>query len=283
MDEIDQLENKNQSILYTLFEWPSKLNFKLILIGIANSLDLTDRILPRLQAKCELRPKLMHFAPYTKQQIVEIFKSRLKEAGVLEVFSPIALQILAGKVAAVSGDVRRALDIGRRVVELIDNNKGIDTLKSIENIANDLVDEQNIELRKVDLKEVLTVLNNVYGTAQNLTEDTEDGFPLQQKIVICSLLLMLKKAKNKDITLGKLHEVYKKICKKRNILAVDQSEFVGICTLIETRGILRVTGKKEPRLKKIHLEWDEEEIAATLKDKQLMSMILQDDSCLGHY
>lgn len=281
LDEIDQLENKNQSVLYTIFEWPSKLNFKLSLIGIANALDLTDRTLPRLQAKCELKPMLMHFAPYTKKQIVDIFTSRLEEAGALEVFSPMALQMLAGKVAAVSGDVRRALDIGRRVIELIDRNKGIETLKSIENIAIDLVDKESKETKKVDLKEVLNVLNNVYGTTQNLTEETEDAFPLQQKIIICSLLLMLKKAKNKDITVGKLHEVYIRVCSKRNILAIDQSEFVGLCKLIETRGIIRVSGRKEPRLLKVHLEWDEEEVAAALKDKQLMSMILQDNSCLG--
>lgn len=107
MDEIDQLDSKKQSILYTIFEWPAIPDSKLVLIGIANALDLTDRILPRLQARCELKPKLMHFASYTKQQLVDIFTSRLKEAGVQEVFSPVALQLLSGKVAAVSGEDKR--------------------------------------------------------------------------------------------------------------------------------------------------------------------------------
>ena len=86
LDEIDQLDSRKQSILYSIFEWPSKLNSKLILIGIANALDLTDRILPRLQVRCELKPKLMHFAPYSKQQIVNIISERLKKADVLEIF-----------------------------------------------------------------------------------------------------------------------------------------------------------------------------------------------------
>ncbi|KAG5893707.1 hypothetical protein JTB14_017814 [Gonioctena quinquepunctata] len=278
LDEIDQLENKNQSILYTIFEWPSRPNSQLILIGIANALDLTDRTLPRLQARCELKPKLMHFAPYSKQQIVEIFTARLKSAGVLEVFSPPAIQMLAGKVAAVSGDVRRALDIGRRVVELAEQSRKGDVLKPIENLAKELSED---EMKSVELKEVLSVLNNVYGTSQNLNETVEDSFPLQQKIIICSLLLILKKAKNKDVTVGKLHEVYQRACKKRNIQTVDQAEFAGLCSLIETRGIIRVSGKKEPRLHKVCLEWDEEEVHSALQDKQLVSMILQDDSCLG--
>lgn len=278
MDEIDQLESKNQSILYTIFEWPALKNSKIILIGIANALDLTDRILPRLQARCELKPKLMHFASYTKQQIVEIFSTRLKEAGALEVFSPVALQLLAGKVASISGDVRRALDIGRRVAEMGDQKNG-NLLKSVENLIETTKEEQTP--KTVEIKDVVDVLNNVYGTAQNLNDDADDSFPLQQKVIICCLLLILKKAKNKDVTVGKLHDVYKKVCVKQNISAVDQAEFVGLCSLLETRGIIRITGKKGPRLNKVNLEWDEEEVTGALKDKQLMSVILQDEASLG--
>lgn len=266
MDEIDQLESKKQSVLYTIFEWPSIPNSRLILIGIANALDLTDRILPRLQARCDLKPQLMHFAPYNKQQIVDIFTSRLQEAGVVDVFSPSALQILAGKVASVSGDVRRALDIGRRVVEIIDRQDN-EVFKSLEN---------NKQSKMVNINQVLSVLNNVYGTTFNYL-DEEDAFPLQQKVILCSLILLLKKGKNKDVTIGRLHEVYRKICTKRNLQVVDHGEFVGICFLIETRGIIKIIKKKDPRLNKIGLLWDEEEISNALKDKQLLSSILHDD------
>ncbi|KAF2896896.1 hypothetical protein ILUMI_09283 [Ignelater luminosus] len=280
LDEIDQLDSKNQSVLYTIFEWPAKLNSKLILIGIANALDLTDRILPRLQVRCELKPKLMHFAPYNKQQLVQIFTERLKESNVSSIFSPVAIQMLAGKVAAISGDVRRALDIGRRVVELAEQQKNKGTLNCIENLVA-VEEHKNNTVEAVDLKQVVNVLNNVYGTSQNLSEDSDDAFPLQQKIIICSLLLILKKAKNKDITIGKLHGVYKKVCQKRNLSAVDQAEFVGLCSLVETRGIMRIVGKKETRLHKVSLVWDEEEVVNALKDKQLMSSILQDTDCVG--
>lgn len=123
LDETDQLESKKQSVLYSVFEWPSIHNSKLILVGIANALDLTDRILPRLQARCELKPKLMHFSPYTKQQICNIISDRLNEANVSDLFTGTAIQMLSGKVAAVSGDIRRALDISRRVIELAESHK----------------------------------------------------------------------------------------------------------------------------------------------------------------
>lgn len=51
LDEIDQLVQKDPTVLYQLFEWPSLADSKLILIGIANALDMTERLLPRLRSK----------------------------------------------------------------------------------------------------------------------------------------------------------------------------------------------------------------------------------------
>ena len=58
------------------------------------------------------------------------------------------------------------------------------------------------------------------------------------------------------------------------------SEFVSLCTLIETRGILRIIMKKEARLSKISLQWDQESLTAALQDKVLTSEIISDISCL---
>ncbi|KAK2561443.1 Cell division control protein 6-like protein [Acropora cervicornis] len=105
-----KLESKNQEILYTMFELPSLPKSKLILIGIANALDLTDRILPRLQARPKCKPKLLHFAPYTKDQIVKILQDRLTG-------------FCARKVSAMAGDMRKALDICRRAVEVVESGE----------------------------------------------------------------------------------------------------------------------------------------------------------------
>lgn len=136
LDEMDQLESRKQSVLYSIFEWPSIPDSKLILIGIANALDLTDRILPRLQARCELKPALMHFAPYSKQEISDIISTRLNEANADNVFTPSAIQFLAGKVAAISGDIRKALDISRRVIELAESHQVAQVLRPTNDNGN---------------------------------------------------------------------------------------------------------------------------------------------------
>jgi cell division control protein 6 len=302
LDEIDQLAGKKQTILYQIFEWPaiSKVSFfgtiscwqltdylpqksNLILVGIANSLDLTDRLLARLQTKCELKPQLLHFAPYTKQQICDILRDRLEKNNSMSLFPPATIQLLAAKVAAVSGDIRKALDIARRVIEISESASGKKQTKTaiIDTISKEILDSSDAAEphQPVKITEVVNVLNTVYG-GQRLDNDMEDAFPLQQKIMICSLLLIIKKDKNKNITVGRLHEVYKKACAKRTIGAVDQSEFASLCNLAETRGIVRVLAKKEPRLSKICLQWDEDEVTSALKDKQLIAEILNDGSSL---
>lgn len=292
LDEIDQLcsSGTNQNVLYQIFEWPSIPQSKLILIGIANALDLTDRKLVRLQKICELKPKLMHFTAYTKSQIVDIFKSRLEDNGVLDLFPPAAIQLLAAKVASVSGDIRRALNIGERVVELAKldskkNKKALDLTKFEQLITNDdetSKEDKPQEQKRIQLKEVVSVLNSVYGNAQSLVDDIDESFPLGQKILICTLLLLIKYDKNKTITVGRLHFIYTKICKKWNMESIDLSEFLNICILAETRGIMRIVKKKESRFNIVQLVWDEEEVYRALKDKQMITNVLNETGLLGN-
>jgi len=125
LDEIDQIETsiKQTTDLYKIFEWPFLKNSKLILIGIANSLDFTDRILPRLELKPECKPKIVNFTPYSKEDIISIVKDRLSSVTEANGNQPIiedrALSLCATKVAASNGDIRKVLDICRYVNNLI--------------------------------------------------------------------------------------------------------------------------------------------------------------------
>lgn len=106
------------------------------------------------------------------------------------------------KIAAVSGDMRRALDIGRRVIDLARRSKFSEN-RSID----DMMKDSSVT---VELKQVLEVLNDVYGSSRKIDNDVDEGLPMQQKLILCSLMLMLSKGRNKEIIMGKLHEVYKR-------------------------------------------------------------------------
>jgi cell division control protein 6 len=118
LDEIDQIETtvKNPTELYKIFEWPYLPSSKLILIGIANALDFTDRLLPRLQLKPNTQPKLINFVPYSRGEIIEIVKDRLKDVQSADgkpLIDERALLWCASKIASSSGDIRKMLDICR--------------------------------------------------------------------------------------------------------------------------------------------------------------------------
>lgn len=76
---MDQLDSKAQDVLYTIFEWPYLPSSRLCLVGIANALDLTDRILPRLQARPRCHPQLLHFPPYSREELIAIVQDRLSQ------------------------------------------------------------------------------------------------------------------------------------------------------------------------------------------------------------
>ncbi|KAL5118295.1 Origin recognition complex, subunit 1 [Pleosporales sp. CAS-2024a] len=113
MDELDQLVTKNQSVMYNFFNWPGLRHSRLIVLAVANTMDLPERTLSN---------KISSRLGYTHEQLMQIIQSRL-EGVPGNIVHPDAVQFAARKVAAVSGDARRALDICRRAVEIAETEK----------------------------------------------------------------------------------------------------------------------------------------------------------------
>ena len=243
LDEVDQLESRDQTVLYTVFEWPALQGSKLALVGIANSLDLTARVLPRLQFKEAYKPSLLHYPPYTKQQLIFIITSRLQEGagtGWTAVITPQAIALLASKISALSGDLRKALDVCRRALELAESVVRKQTLlKPMKStgLANPAVSpgkgytspKAMSKIGQVDLPHIMKVVNQVYGSPVTASLGRKgEGLPVQQKILVASLLLMVKRGRTKEVTLGKLIDTYNKVLKKRNMQPELESSCVGV-------------------------------------------------------
>ncbi|KAL5263018.1 hypothetical protein ACHWQZ_G008433 [Mnemiopsis leidyi] len=263
LDEVDQLETSSNSVLYTLFEWPALPNSRLILIGIANALDLTDRQLPRLKAQVSCQPELIHFAPYNKEQIVSIIQHRLQQVpdGVMD---PGAIQFCARKISVITGDIRKALDICRRAIEL--------------------VEMKGQEGGKVTIPYISKVVQEVYGgQIQNQLsgKTSESTLPLQQQLLLCSVAIGTNKkhgAKSDTITAAKLHSTLTKVCADRSLQCPDFSEFVDLISMLESRGLVSVKSHKEKRLQKVSLRIQPKELEIVLEDKTLLSTIMDSAS-----
>ncbi|XP_015922891.1 cell division control protein 6 homolog [Parasteatoda tepidariorum] len=288
LDEIDHLDTKGQQVLYSLFEWPHMPNSSLVLIGIANSLDLTDRMLPLLNT-FKFQPKLMHFLPYTKDQIVTILEDRLSEAqtdGTL-VISPMAVQLCARKIAANTGDIRKALDVCRRAIEIVENR--LTRQPTLQATSDDRCNpgspmKRSSIIQKVDVQEISSVLSEVYGSRLQVTNSSAGSttvtLPLNQMLLLCTVVLMKKHCKTQDMTLGKAYDVCKRICKKRDITFVDECSFQSLCKLVESRGFVQLKMSQVPRLTKISLKMDDGEVELVLQDKAMLPSILADTTVL---
>lgn len=125
LDEIDHILTMGLESLYRVFEWSLQEPSRLVLVGIANALDLTDRFLPRLKAK-NLKPALLPFLPYKAPQIKNIITTRLRslaptaKEGFVPFIHPAAIELCSRKVASQTGDLRKAFEICRRSLDLIE-------------------------------------------------------------------------------------------------------------------------------------------------------------------
>jgi Cdc6-like AAA superfamily ATPase len=88
-------------VLYQLFDWPSQPGSRLAIIGISNTHDLDQRVLPRIASRLD-QAKLA-FAPYSAQQLVAIVQDRLEGSGVGGAVDESAVQHACRKVAAETG------------------------------------------------------------------------------------------------------------------------------------------------------------------------------------
>ncbi|EJT97446.1 P-loop containing nucleoside triphosphate hydrolase protein, partial [Dacryopinax primogenitus] len=114
MDELDQLITTKQDVVYNFFNWPTLPSSRLVVLAVANTMDLPERVMAG-KVRSRLGMERINFAPYTRDQLKEIVLSRLR-GGILqaeELMHPDAVQIAAMRVAGVSGDARRILDISR--------------------------------------------------------------------------------------------------------------------------------------------------------------------------
>lgn len=110
MDELDYLVTKDQNLLYNLFDWPHYKQSKLIIIGIANTMNLPEQLLPKITSR--MGNRRLVYKPYTSHQIEKILLSRIEK---MDIIRPEAITFLSKKIATFSSDIRRTLHVCRYI------------------------------------------------------------------------------------------------------------------------------------------------------------------------
>lgn len=113
--QLDKLCTRKQDVIYNLLDLPSTSRTAVVVITIANTMDLPERLLSN-KVNSRLGLTRLTFRPYKHKELTDIVRVRLSAH--CDVFRPEAIEYIARKVAAVSGDARRAIAICTRATEI---------------------------------------------------------------------------------------------------------------------------------------------------------------------
>ncbi|KAG5980031.1 hypothetical protein E4U55_004464 [Claviceps digitariae] len=193
MDELDQLVTKNQAVMYNFFNWPTLRHSRLIVLAVANTMDLPERTLSN-KISSRLGLTRITFPGYTHEQLMKIIQSRL-EGVPGDVVDADAVQFASRKVAAVSGDARRALDICRRAVEIAENDEQGDPSTPSKHGKQDPMPRRG----RVTIATIKKAINEA---TTNPVQQHLRGLPLMSKLLMAALLLRIRRTGLAETTFG---------------------------------------------------------------------------------
>ncbi|KAI4976551.1 hypothetical protein ZWY2020_050158 [Hordeum vulgare] len=252
IDELDLLLTRNQSVLYNILDWPTKPNSNLVIIGIANTMDLPEKLLPRISSRMGIQR--LCFGPYNYRQLQEIITSRLKG---INAFEDQAIEFASRKVAAMSGDARRALEICRRAAEFADYRvkqfQQVEQTPSSANIGNGFVCMGDIEdaIQEVFQAPHIQVMKNC---------------PKFGKVILAAMVHELYRSGLGEVLFDKLAATVFSWCHvNREILPGYDTLLKICCKLGESKIVLCEEGTKH-KLQKLQLNYPSDDVTFALKE-----------------
>ncbi|KAL9623113.1 MAG: hypothetical protein Q9160_002627 [Pyrenula sp. 1 TL-2023] len=224
MDELDQLVTKTQSVMYNFFNWPALRHSRLIVLAVANTMDLPERTLSN-KINSRLGLTRITFPGYTHTQLMSIISARL-EGVTSNVVEPDAVQFASRKVAAVSGDARRALDICRRAVEIAEQ-ASLDAGESEEPQTPSKKRSQKKQGAAHNTKPPSPARVTIQTVKQAINEATSSpmaqylrSLPLSSKLFLAALLARTRRTGVPESSLGDVVSEAKKITDLTDISSI---------------------------------------------------------------
>lgn len=209
LDELDQIVTKNQAVMYNFFNWPTYPNSKLIVVAVANTMDLPERLLTN-KISSRLGLSRIQFTSYSYNQLSEIIKHRLEQLSKDNenlIIAKDAIEFASRKVASVSGDARRSLMICIRAVEIA---------------QNEYMNKSKCERENLDGKYTVTIMHimkAVNETSSSPVVGYLNSLPFLSKLVLLCIMLRKKRLGIAEIRLG---EIYDELSNQAQVLLFSE-------------------------------------------------------------
>uniref|UniRef100_A0A669F1D4 Origin recognition complex subunit 1 n=1 Tax=Oreochromis niloticus TaxID=8128 RepID=A0A669F1D4_ORENI len=241
VDELDLLWTRKQNVMYNLFEWPARRHARLVVLTIANTMDLPERIMINRVAS-RLGLTRMSFQPYSFKQLQEIIMSRLNK---LKAFEEDALQLVSRKVAALSGDARRCLDICRRATEICEHSAA---------------DPSSTGL--VGMSHVMEALNEMFSSAYITAIRCAST---QEQLFLRAVITEFRRLGLEEATFQQVFVQHQALCRIEGLKPIGVSEGLAVCQRLGACRLLLLEPSHLGVLQRIRLNVSQDDIFYALK------------------
>ncbi|KAL6042370.1 Origin recognition complex, subunit 1 [Balamuthia mandrillaris] len=234
LDELDMMMTRSQELVYNLLTWCLSRRAKLVLIGIANTIDLPERILPKVNSRQGTKHIL--FPAYRKEQLQEIVQSRLE---CIDTFDSEVVSVIARYVAGVSGDARKALQICRRAVDFAE-------LQTEEEKSKIRIETGTPEMSlnyKVGVEHVTMAINEMKSSL--LTRGVQRAC-LHEKLFLCALMFEARITGVEEPTVEKVSGRHADLCHRLGINCPHPSALMSLCGRLCSSRILCLRERRGP-------------------------------------
>ncbi|XP_022668905.1 origin recognition complex subunit 1-like [Varroa destructor] len=255
-DELDLLWTRKQQVLYNLFDWPTHPNSRLVVVAIANTMDLPERMVMNKVAS-RMGLSRMTFQPYTFQELQEIVRARLDG---LDLVDPDAVQLVSRKVAALSGDARRALDVCRRAVELSgkDDQRGAVQQTSTSPI-------KKAKKYPVTMRHVSQAIQEMFASAKMVAISS---LSVNEQLLLRAIIEEFKRTGVEETVFHKVQSQYETLARLDGVAPVH-------CTLLSTMlarmasfRLLTLSDSRHDFQQKIYMNVTQDDVHFALKQLQ---------------
>ncbi len=282
-DELDYLLTRRQQIIYNLFEWPTREGAKMVVLGVCNTMDLPERLIPRVSSR--LGTQRVIFKAYVREELKKIIASRLESLG--DVFGKDSVRFCASSVAGMTGDCRTALQICRRAIDI-----ALKRLDSLKNKNNNFQKEKGRkrrkrnggksikkregsgkeELRVVTMKDIKAAKTEFFGSNISQTVDTLAQF---EKLFLTAMVVFND---THQVLSGALSEYTQRtnayIAGSLGLEKLSPTEMDYILESLQEMGMVTVTFNRKESARYIRLTCRTGVIVGALKDDKISSKIL---------
>ncbi|XP_072430408.1 origin recognition complex subunit 1 isoform X3 [Chiloscyllium punctatum] len=242
VDELDLLWTRKQDVMYNLFDWPTRKQAKLVVVAVANTMDLPERIMMNRVAS-RLGLTRMSFQPYTFKQLQQITCSRLNR---LKAFEDDAIQLVARKVAALSGDARRALDICRRAAEICQYSEA-----------------QKNTSKLVGMPHVVQALDEMFSSPYITAIRNASA---QEQIFMRAVLAEFQRLGLEEATFQQIYQQHIGLCRIEGLQPPTMSQTMLVCTKLGACRLLLVESSKNDLYMRVRLNVSQDDVMYALKE-----------------